>query len=357
MQALHDPLAMAARAAVASGKAMRELRWLTWFPIGLMVGLLLISVLLPDLARAVMLPVAVTGALIGIPHGAVDHVLPAWWSVAPAGDRSRSRRAAAARMGIFALVYAALATLALAAFLLLPTPTLMVFLVVSAAHFGRGEVVTSAERAGRSVPTALADWPVSLAHGLSVVGLLLWARPESTGRYLRPLSAPLADVATATRGPGLLLVTLAVAGGALVLLTSGRSLELAELLLVAGTFALAPPLAAFGIYFGGWHAVRHTARLLDLARGTLPTCSSAPAGGSSWGPAATRLGRSAALPTLGALVAVGMLWKARDLAGIQAEIGVLLALTFPHAAVVLALDRRAASARIDALAPHAMREV
>ena len=344
MQVLNRPLATAAPAAVASRTAMRDLRWLTWLPVALMGGLLLLSVLLPDLLRAAALPIAVTGALVGIPHGAVDHLLPAWWAAAPAGTRGRSRRAAGARLGIFVLAYAVVASGALAALLVLPTPALVVFLILSAVHFGRGEVVTSAERAGRPVPTAWADWPVALAHGLAVVGLLLWARPESTNPDLRPLSPPLADLVTVSRGPGLLLVAVAVVGGALVLLTARRHLELVELLLLAGTFALVPPLAAFGLYFGGWHAMRHTARLLDLARGALTTDTSAPAAGSGWGTAAARLGRSAALPTLAALVAVGVLWETRDLAGIQAEVGVLLALTFPHAAVVLALDQRAAAA-------------
>ena len=106
--------------------------------------------------------------------------------------------------------------------------------------------------------------------------------------------------------------------------------------------ALAPPLAAFGIYFGGWHAPRHTARLLDLARGGYPGDANTSAAAPGWGSAAVVLGRSAALPSVAALATVGALWAARDLASIQAEVSVLLALTFPHAAVVMALDRGAA---------------
>ncbi len=305
-----------------------------------MVVLLLLSMLLPDLARAAALPLAVAGAMVGIPHGAVDHLVPAWWP----GSRPRSprvRRADGARMLCFVIAYTAVAMTALAALLVVPTPTLMAFLVLSAVHFGRGEVVTSAERAGRPVPSTSADWPVTLAHGLAVVGLLVWARPPTTDPFLRPLSPMLADLTAQTRGAGLLLVAVAVGGGALVLSRTRRWLELAELLLLAGTFALAPPLAAFGIYFGGWHAPRHTARLLDLARGARRVDVGTSEAGSGWGPAAAVLGRAAALPSMAALAAVGALWAARDLASIQAEVGVLLALTFPHAAVVMALDRRA----------------
>lgn len=341
MQMLHRAVAPAPGAG-STRAAMRDLRWPTWLPISLTALLLLAAVLLPDLVRAAALPLAVTGALVGIPHGAVDHMVPRWWSAVGAEDDRRSRPTGRP-LTFFVMAYVALAAVALAASWALPTATLLVFLALSALHFGRGEVVTAAERAGRPVPTTTADWPVSLAHGSAVVGLLFWAHPETTDPYLRPLSTPLADLAAGMRAPGLLLVALAVAMGAVALLRAGRSLELAELVLLTATFAVAP-LAAFGVYFGGWHALRHTARLLDLARGTLPDHAYGRAAGSEWGPAAARLTRSAALPTLAALAAIGALWAARDLASIQAEVVVLLALTFPHAAIVYALDRRSAGA-------------
>ncbi len=65
---------------------------------------------------------------------------------------------------------------------------------------------------------------------------------------------------------------------------------------------------------------------------------------SSWGAAARRLARAGALPGAVALAAVAVLWRLGDVAGLQAQVSVLLALTFPHAAVVWALDRRAPTA-------------
>ncbi len=36
------------------------------------------------------------------------------------------------------------------------------------------------------------------------------------------------------------------------------------------------PLAALGVYFGAWHALRHTARLVEVAAGAAPASSRRP---------------------------------------------------------------------------------
>ncbi|MGY1836062.1 Brp/Blh family beta-carotene 15,15'-dioxygenase [Blastococcus sp. SYSU DS0510] len=264
------------------------------------------------------------GAVLGVPHGAVDHLVPWWWD----GDRPAPRRAAVLLVAGYALA----AAVAAAALLRAPTPMLALALVLSAIHFGRGEVVAWAERAGRPLPRLSADLLPCAAHGLAVVGLLLWRDPAATDPWLRPLSPVVADAALASRTAGLLLVAALVGAATARLAARGRTRETGELLLVAAVFAVAPPLAAFGAYFGLWHSVRHTGRLLDLAR--------AAGADTVWRPAVRRLARAAALPTAAALAAVAALWLLGDQAGLQAQVSILLALTFPHAVVVWALDRR-----------------
>lgn len=305
-------------------RALRELPALSLLPVAALTVLLVVGLLAPGVAAAVALPVAVAGAVLGIPHGAVDHLLPWWWS----GPRHPPRLA----LAVVTAGYAVAAVAAAAALLLLPTPALTAALVLSAVHFGRGEVVAWAERAGRPVPGPTVDLLPCAAHGLAVVGLLLWRDPATTDPWVRPLSSGLADAALAGRTAGLLLVAVAVTTAVTWLLARDRLRDAAELLLVAAVFAAVPPLAAFGAYFGLWHAVRHTGRLLDLALDS--------GGAGSWGAAARRLARAGALPSAVALAAVAVLWQLRDLAGLQAQVSVLLALTFPHAAVVWALDRR-----------------
>lgn len=319
---------------------MGEIRLLTWLPVSALLALLVLTVAAPEAGERAAMPIALVGALVGVPHGAVDHLVPLWWD--PAAGEKAPRGAGAARVRSlvrFVASYLLIATLALAAFRLAPTPTLVAFLVLSAAHFGRGEVVTSAERAGRPTPHTGQEWPVTTAVGSAVVGLLLWAHPTLVEPYLRPLSPALADALGPTRAVGLLAVAAAVVHGLLVLARARRLLEGFELVLLVATFAVAPPLAAFGVYFGAWHAVRHTGRLLDLARRDEQCHGTHDRG---FGGAVTRVARASFWPTAVVLCAMGALWASRAQLGLQSEVVVLLALTFPHVAVVWALDLRTA---------------
>jgi Brp/Blh family beta-carotene 15,15'-monooxygenase len=308
-------------------RALRELGLLTWLPVGALATLLAFSVLAPGAARSAALPLAVVGAVLGIPHGAVDHLVPWWWS-SGAGARDRRREVA-----LFAAGYAVAAAAALAVSLLAPAVTFAAFLLLSAVHFGRGEVAAWAERAGRPVPSLGCSVSTSLAPGLLVVGLMLWG-PRADVGLLAPIAPDLATAADRLQVVGLAAVAVLTVAALVSLLRNGRLLDAGELALLLAAFWLAPPLAAFGVYFGCWHAVRHTGRLLDLARQ-----QDVDAG---WSRAVRRLLVAASWPTGVALLSVGALWLLHGRTSLQAEVGVLLALTFPHAAVVWALDRRRA---------------
>ena len=251
-------------AARGQTSAMASLPVLTTLPVAALGALVLLSVLAPDTAQALALPIAVTGGVIGIPHGAVDHLVPWWWST-QTGPAPR-RHPGPLRLTGFVLAYAASAALAFGASLVIPTATYVAFLALSALHFGRGEAVTTAERAGRAVPGPGEEWPTTVASGLVVIGLLLWARPHDTAELLRPVSPWLADAVVGSAAVGLVVVGVSVVAAVAVQLRRRRFLDAAELALLTVAFAVAPPLAAFGLWFGLWHAVRHTGRLLDLAR-------------------------------------------------------------------------------------------
>lgn len=315
---------------------MAALPLLTILPVAALVALVVLSLLAPHTAESLAVPIAVVGAALGIPHGAVDHLVPRW-STTSSGSRSCGIPRAT-RLVAFVVAYAGVAGLAFTSSLIMPSVTIVAFLVLSALHFGRGEVVTAAERAGRAIPGPREEWAATVAPGLVVVGLLLWARPDRTAELVRPMSSWLARVLPASAPLGLALVAVAVVVAIAVQLSRHRFLDAAELALLTLAFAVAPPLAAFGIWFGLWHAVRHTGRLLDLARQSSASVPSS----RDWWSAARRLIVAGSLPSLAALSAVAAMWLLRDLAGLHAEIGVLLALTFPHAAVVAALDRNEA---------------
>lgn len=319
----------------AAPVALRDVPIFTWLPIAAVSVVLVVSIAAPATASAIALPLAVIGALIGVPHGAVDHLVPGWLALdGKPADRLGTwpgRR----RLGRFLAGYAATAVTAAAALLLLPTPTMVAFLVLSAVHFGWGEVVTNAERAGRDARFGASSVLGAAASGLAIVGLLVWRNPAVTDPYLRALSPTVADGILATATPGVLLTLLVVAAALVALVAMGRRLDAGELLLLTAVFLLCPPLAAFGVYFGLWHAVRYTGRLLDLLRAD-EASDGQPARG--WGPSCAHLARLSTIPTAAALLAVLAVVTVHDVASLQAEVSVLLAVTFPHAAVVARLD-------------------
>lgn len=326
---------------------MRDLRVLTWLPIGSMLALVVLSCAAPSAVDRIALPIALTGAVLGVPHGAVDHLVPRWW-----GPTTGAVRNPVGSIGLFVVGYASAAALALVAFFAAPSSMLVAFLVLSTIHFGRGEVVTAAERRGSSLPGPRSEWTVTAAFGAAVVGLLLWAHPESVLPYLYSVSPWLAAATADGRFAGLTCTTLSVALGLVALLRAGHRREAVELALIVVAFSAAPPLAAFGVYFGLWHATRHTGRLLDLAQSRsatpIATGRSATLGSEAlspnWGQAARDLAFASAAPTVAALIVMAALWTDRELASLQSAVAVLLALTFPHAAVVWALDRRTPTA-------------
>lgn len=317
--------------------ALQQLSWLTWLPVSLMSALLVAAVAAPMMTRLLALPLAVAGSLTGLPHGAIDHLVPRWAS--GSDPTSGDSLLAGQPIVLVAVGYASVAGAALAGMLLFPVPILVLFLVVSAGHFGWGEVETSAHRAGRGMPAIAREWPVAAACGLLVVGSVVWLRPSQTGSITAELSRPLARAAMASRGAGLLLIAAAVLIGLGLLVRRARYLEAAELMLLTLTFAIAPPLAAFGIYFGGWHSVRHLGRLLDLAARHTAAAAPRDLRLPDWTAAARSLLRVGWLPSVISFAGVAVLWLTRDRAGLTAEVAVLLSLTFPHVLAVRTLDR------------------
>ena len=107
--------------------------------------------------------------------------------------------------------------------------------------------------------------------------------------------------------------------------------EAVETVLLVVLMAVVPPVAAFGLYFGAWHALRHTARLLALPG---PRGVPLPVGAS-----VRRYLIHALPPTAVVLVALLALVAEGNESLLVSAVLVLLALTFPHMRTVAALDR------------------
>ncbi len=304
----------------------------TRLSVGVVGAVALAAVVWPAQLSAWGLGVLAVGVLVGLPHGAVDHLVPDWLA---------GRPGRVLRPGVLA-GYAVTALLALAALLAAPVGSLLVLFVASAVHFGLGEVAFDDERSGTTRSPDLGDVPAVVGlGGLPIAApLALW--PEEADRVLAALSPRLPVLL----GPGVRQVVLVVVGVALLVTVSaalarGRFGRAGEIGLLAALFVLAPPAAAFGAYFGGWHAVRHIGRLLaldprnagDLAAGRL-------------GAPLRRYAAAAAIPTGVALAGIALLVSAAQRPDWTAgALAVLLGLTVPHMAVVALLDRRAGGGR------------
>lgn len=318
--------------------SLRDVPWLTWAPVLAMLLLLIANVVVPTGLRALTLPIAVVGALAGLPHGAVDHLLPGWLLLGATQAQEGNRRRVEARDVVWLLLGYLISAAVMGVLLVLaPTPTLIAFLVVSAGHFGWAEVTAGADRRGTRLGLDLVSVLHALAVGLVTVGLIVWSQPDATDPIVRAMSPAVADLAITSRTAGLGAVVVGVGAALVALLWRRQWQEGFELVLLALVFATCPPLAAFGIYFGLWHAARFTGRLVDAVRLHDCVVSHQDHGGAA---AVRHLTKLSVAPTAVALVAVGVLISLTGVVTIQAQVAVLLAVTFPHAAVVAWLDAR-----------------
>ncbi|XTZ15940.1 Brp/Blh family beta-carotene 15,15'-dioxygenase [Micromonospora echinospora] len=266
------------------------------------------------------------GLLLGLPHGAVDHLVPAWLSV--------RARALPARVTLL-VVYTAVAAAGLVAFRAAPTVALVGFLVVSVVHFGAADVAFHAERDRRPIrPEA----PAVLAYGGPpvVIPLALW--PEQVDPLLAVVAPQTPALLTGeVRRLALVTVLCAVAVTAVRHVRAGQAQDAGQPLLLAGLFSTVPPALAIGAYFAAWHSCRHVARLLRH-----DPQNSADLGAGRLGPPLRRFARQAAAPTVVAVVALTALvtWPGHRADPLPATVAVLAALTLPHAVLVAWVDRR-----------------
>ena len=305
------------------GIAARLSRWLILGSV-LVVGAHFAG--LPAITGPVALVVAGLGFLAGVPHGAADHVMAARLS----GGRP---------LWLIGVVYAVVAAAAWALLKWAGLPALIVVLALSAVHFGLGEL---------EVERQLTGWRprgvTAVAIAIAGCGALLLPLARSGDQLSGVAAAISPDLASLIGGrsfemslAGVWMVAAVVA--VLASLRSGHRLVAFDVALVGALGMLAPPLLAFAVWFGGWHAVRHCARMLTVE----PGCADLVVAGRDRA-AVLRLVRLAALPSIAALTTVVALgWitvTASDPTVVVAEIlRLLLALTVPHMVVVWWLDR------------------
>jgi len=306
------------------------------FALGLVEGLPLWLRLAPLVASTV---------LLGLPHGAVDHLAPA---------RTRGSPVTARSMLAVGAVYLLLGGAYAAAWWVAPAASAVGFVLLTWGHWGQGDVWPLAalhpgdHPEGRGLRVATA----AVRGGLPMLVPLL-AFPDTYRRVLgwfvapfggsvaalSPLFAPSTRLALGVGFGALAVGTLAVgyrrSGG-----SAPWRVDAAETLLLWAYFLAVPPLLSVGLYFCLWHALRHVGRLLavdETAAAHLRAGRRARAFG--------RFARDAAPLTAVSLVLLAVLATAVPVRpGAPGEwLGLYLAfvavLTLPHVVVVAGMDR------------------
>jgi beta-carotene 15,15'-dioxygenase len=269
--------------------------------------------------------IAVLALAIGIPHGALDHLvtLP---------------KAQPKKMVIFIIVYMAVAIVAVIGILKFNTVGFIFILFMSAVHFGIGDAAFINEIDKRTDSSRnLNRWFYIPAAGFTPVFIPL-ANSAST-EALASVNPALINWHQGFDSEILLAVSIFTLLAIGVMVIGKRYREALDLTLLLLLAHFAPPLIAFAVYFGCWHAMRHTARLTlslprsieNLTQGMLRKAFS-----------------NAVIPGLPALIGTFVIAGLLALSGrdftdefFWMALVVVWALTVPHMAVTAKLDRAA----------------
>jgi Brp/Blh family beta-carotene 15,15'-monooxygenase len=317
-----------------------------WVAHGLLVVPFLLGVDVPLVLQYA--PLAVSVLVLGLPHGAVDHL-----AVPRVRDRPVTIRALA---GVGAL-YGLLGGAYLALWFLAPVPAFLLFIALTWAHWGQGDVYALLAladvdhlrtRAQRVATAAVRGGLPMLVPLLSAPGQYRRVARALTGRFgVGPAElAPLFRVETrlalgvgfAALTLGTLAVGLARAGSGLA--DRGWRVDAGETALLWVFFLAVPPVLAVGVYFCVWHSLRHIARLVLLDEGSVTGLER-----GQVGPALRGFARDAAPLTAVSVAFLAAFYylvpvRPGNLEGVVGLYLVLIAvLTLPHFVVVALMDR------------------
>jgi Brp/Blh family beta-carotene 15,15'-monooxygenase len=292
------------------------------------------------------LPLVASALVLGLPHGAVDHL---------ALPRARSRPvtpAALARVGALYLVVGGAYAVCWA---LAPAPAFGLFIALTWAHWGQGDVHALVELVGVDhLRTRRQRFLTALVRGgLPMLVPLLafpeWYRAvalELVGLFGPPTLGVAGWLFTAEArlvlGAAFAALTVGTLALGMVRATDRRgvAVDAGETALLWAAFLTAPSVFAIGVYFCLWHALRHLGRLAlvdDRAAAALAD--------GRLGPALARVGRDALPLTLAALLLLVGWYRLvpaspTDVPGVVAVYLALVAvLTAPHVVVVALMDR------------------
>ena len=269
--------------------------------------------------------IATVALAAGIPHGALDHLV-----ARPVGNGST--------LSSFVVRYVLTAIVALVAILLFNVIGFVFVLVMSAVHFGTGDAAFVAEINKRiTAPTKHHAYIYAVPAGLLPIVVPL--TKSTSENALNEINTNIVRWHGGFDSALLIATALISLAAFIALLATKRNRDAIDIALLTLLGIIAPPLISFAVYFGCWHAVRHTARLTLM----LPSSQRAFTRGST--KSAFWLAIAPGLPALvGALVAAVAIGAFTDFEGdslLWTMLSIVWALTVPHMVATARLDREA----------------
>jgi Brp/Blh family beta-carotene 15,15'-monooxygenase len=229
-------------------------RWaLSWSRLCILVTLALVWAFYltgNEINLSVQLTIALIALLVGIPHGAIDHLI-----AIPSDPKSRF----IAYIAIYVLV-------AVIAGFIISTWNLYGFraiLLMSALHFGFGDASYLNEKEIHSVRNVKTySLKLCMQFLLDFLPVFLPITDSRTASALKRIHPELINWGGRIEGTIRISVIVFTALSLLIFLVQRKIDLVIDLFLLAAISFFAPPLIAFATYFGFWHALRHTARLV-----------------------------------------------------------------------------------------------
>jgi Brp/Blh family beta-carotene 15,15'-monooxygenase len=295
-----------------------------------------------------LLPLAISVVLLGLPHGAVDHL---------AIPRTRAEPISLRWLAAVGVLYLVVGGLYGLVWFSVPAVAVAAFIMMTWVHWGQGDVYPLVALTGGSHPSGRRSRLLTAATRGSlpmavpfvafpeqyelVVGTLAGLFDPAAPAALSAVFTPTARLAVASVIVGLIVATLLV--GARSTGADDRRglvLDAGEIVLLVAFFATVPPIFAIGLYFCVWHSLRHIVRLLAIdpaATSALDARRYLSALASFGRDAAPLTAASLLILALWYLIVPGTVAEPLSLAG--AYLALIAVLTLPHVVVVSVMDR------------------
>jgi Brp/Blh family beta-carotene 15,15'-monooxygenase len=328
-------------------------RWFALYPALALAALLPVGAVTPLFPVEVGVATFALGTLVvGMAHGAVDHLVP----LRAATDVSLRRSIA-----VVSAVYAVLGGAVVAAFFVAPVAAFVGFIALTWLHWGQGDVAALVVASVDHLPTSAERWLSLVVRGGLPMGVPLLGHPAEyrlVAEWIVGLFV-VDGAAAAAAGDPVFVPATRLAVGAFMIGATALSVGLGYRRVRAGAsrrgwlrdagevaalwawFLLAAPVFAVGVYFALWHGLRHVGRLV-----LVDERAAAAVGEDDLLGALRRFARDAAPLTLGGFLVVAAVGLSVP-AGVAApgdllavSLVAIAAMTLPHVVVVAWLDRR-----------------